>query len=90
MSLETVYDMTLAEFQMRRIGFNQADIRSWQKFRKVAYEARVAMFRQGPQPSTESQYMYLPGDQIRRASDKQIELYSSLMVEYLEKKAAKG
>ena len=68
MRLSDVYDMTFAEFQIRLFAYKRMQLREWEKFRLVAYNALVAPYQDYKKlPKTMDKFMDLSGGKAQKA-----------------------
>jgi len=67
MRLVDVYDMTFAEFQIRLFAYKRMQLREWEKFRLVAYNALVAPYQDYKKlPKTMDKFMNLGDSNAKR------------------------
>ena len=87
MRLSDVYDMTFAEFQIRLFAYKRMQIRDWEKYRLVAYNALIAPYQDYKKlPKSIDKFMNLSGDNIKKqvgVSDEQKANFLEIYKQYL-------
>ena len=87
MRLSDVYDMTFAEFQIRLFAYKRMQIRDWEKYRLVAYNALIAPYQDYKKlPKSIDKFMNLDGDNIKKqvgVSDEQKANFLEIYKQYL-------
>lgn len=89
MRLVDVYDMTFAEFQIRLFAYKRMQLREWEKFRLVAYNALVAPYQDYKKlPKTMDKFMDLSGGNKKQIgiSQEQKERFLQAYQQYLNVK----
>lgn len=89
MRLVDVYDMTFAEFQIRLFAYKRMQLREWEKFRLVAYNALVAPYQDYKKlPKTIDKFMDLSGGKSKRqgVSEEQKQHFLEIYKKYLNTK----
>lgn len=89
MRLVDVYDMTFAEFQVRLFAYKRMQLREWEKFRLVAYNALVAPYQDYKKlPKTMDKFMDLSGGNKKQIgiSQEQKERFLQAYQQYLNVK----
>lgn len=81
--------MTFAEFQIRLFAYKRMELRDWEKFRLVAYNALIAPYQDYKKlPKTMDKFMDLSGSNEKKqigVSDTQKEAFLNAYKEYLNK-----
>tara|TARA_R110001632_G_scaffold164925_1_gene283447 strand:+ start:182 stop:466 length:285 start_codon:yes stop_codon:yes gene_type:complete len=85
-TLDEVLEMTLYEFNLRKIGYMRQEQQDWAKYRRVAY-ASLLSFNIDPKriPKSESSYFSLPlVDENNKSdlSDAQVKAFENAMSKY--------
>ena len=86
MSLDYVYDMTFAEFQIRLFAYKRMQLRDWEKVRQIAWSAFIGS-HQDPKkmPKTIDKFMSLGGnDRKQGVSKEQRDRFLGAYSEYLK------
>lgn len=86
-SLEAVYDMTWAEFQIRLFAYKRQDLYDWQKLREVMWTSYIAP-HQDPKKMVKRKESFLPlnGEkQIVGVSDEAKEIFLKEFRKYQDK-----
>ena len=87
MRLSDVYDMTFAEFQIRLFAYKRMQIRDWEKYRLVAYNALIAPYQDYKKlPKSMDKFMNLSGDNNKKqigVSDEQKANFLEIYKQYL-------
>ena len=81
--------MSFAEFQIRLFAYKRMQLREWEKFRLVAYNALVAPYQDYKKlPKTIDKFMDLSGskEQKRGVSEEQKQRFLEAMKEYIKNK----
>jgi hypothetical protein len=89
MRLVDVYDMTFAEFQIRLFAYKRMQVREWEKFRLVAYNALVAPYQDYKKlPKTIDKFMDLSGGKPKQngVSEEQKQNFLEIYKQYLNTK----
>jgi len=89
MRLVDVYDMTFAEFQIRLFAYKRMQVREWEKFRLVAYNALIAPYQDYKKlPKTMDKFMDLSGGKAKTngVSDEQKQNFLEIYRQYLNTK----
>lgn len=77
--------MTFAEFQIRLFAYKRMELRDWEKFRLVAYNALIAPYQDYKKlPKTMEKFMDLSGENIG-VSEEQKQRFIEATKEYLNK-----
>ena len=85
-SLEAVYDMTWAEFQIRLFAYKRIDLYDWQKLRELMWTVYIAP-HQDPKKMVKRKEAFLPlnGEKIiKGVSDSQREIFIKEFKKYQE------
>lgn len=81
--------MTFAEFQIRLFAYKRMELRDWEKFRLVAYNALIAPYQDYKKlPKTMDKFMDLSGGNAKKnigVSDEQKQRFIEATKEYLNK-----
>jgi hypothetical protein len=81
--------MTFAEFQIRLFAYKRMELRDWEKFRLVAYNALIAPYQDYKKlPKTMDKFMDLSGGNAKKSigvSDEQKQRFIEATKEYLNK-----
>lgn len=87
-SLEAVYDMTWAEFQIRLFAYKRQDLYDWQKLRELMWTSYIAP-HQDPKKMVKRKEAFLPleGDkkQIQGVSEEHKQMFLREFQKYQEK-----
>ena len=86
MRLSDVYEMTLAEFQIRLFAYKRMQLEDWKKYRLVAYNALIAPYQDYKKlPKTMDKFMDLSGGKVanKGVSDEQKQRFIEEYQKYL-------
>jgi hypothetical protein len=89
MRLVDVYDMTYAEFQIRLFAYKRMQVREWEKFRLVAYNALIAPYQDYKKlPKSMDKFMDLSGGKAKKhgVSEEQKQNFLEIYKQYLNTK----
>jgi hypothetical protein len=80
-TLEAVYDMTWAEFQIRLFAYKRIDLYDWQKLREVMWTTYIAP-HQDPKKMIKRKEIFLPLNNEKRVAGVSQEMRETFLKEF--------
>lgn len=82
-TLEAVYDMTWAEFQIRLFAYKRIDLYDWQKLREVMWTTYIAP-HQDPKKMIKRKEIFLPLNNEKRVAGVSQEMRETFLKEFIK------